>query len=195
MVGALPAEATGLLDSFRGEQGGPDLPWFESTYDDLRRLAGFLMDRQPPGQTLQATALLNEAYMRLVGGERVDWSNRRHFINTVTLAMRQVLVDRARRKAAEKRGGGGGHVDIGTIDVGVADRVPAEQAERVEQAVGALEQAKPRWGEIVRLRFHAGLTIEQTAQVMSISPALVSKDWRFARAWLAHDLMKTTTDG
>ncbi len=194
MVGALPAEATGLLDSFRGEEVGTDLPWFESTYDDLRRLAGFLMDRQPPGQTLQATALLNEAYLRLVGGEQVDWSNRRHFINTVTLAMRQVLVDRARGKAALKRGGGVGHVDIGTIDVGVADRVPAEQAERVEQAVGALEQANTRWGEIVRLRFHAGLTIEQTAEVMSISPALVSKDWRFARAWLAHDLMKTTTD-
>ncbi len=137
MVGTLPAEATGLLDSFRGEEQEPDLPWFESTYDDLRRLAGFLMDRQPPGHTLQATALLNEAYLRLVGGERVEWSNRRHFINTVTLAMRQVLVDRARRKAAEKRGGSGDHVDVGTIDVGVADRVPVEHAERVGGHLGA----------------------------------------------------------
>jgi len=193
MAGALPAQATGLVDSFRGERG-QDAPSFESTYQDLRRLAGFLMDRQPPGQTLQATALLNEAYLRLVGGERVDWSNRRHYINTVALAMRQILMDRARGKAALKRGGGLRRVDIDTIDVGVADRVPVEQSERVEEALIALEQANSRWGEIVRLRYHAGLTIEQVSEVMSISPGLVSKDWRFARAWLAHMLVATFDD-
>ena len=189
-MGQFTDQASLLVDSFTGEGRGSGDAAFEAVYADLRRLAAFLIARQPPGQSLQATELVNEAYFRLVGGEQVDWSNRRHFVNTVAQAMRQVLIDRARRKAAGKRGGDRPRIDLAAIDVGVADRLPVDQYEQLEHAVNVLDDVNARWGEIVRMRFILGLTIAETAEVMDISPALVKKDWRFARAWLVNRLRR-----
>ncbi len=193
-MGQFTDQASLLVDSFTGEGRESGDAAFEAVYADLRRLAAFLIARQPPGQSLQATELVNEAYLRLVGGEQVDWSNRRHFVNTVAQAMRQVLIDRARRKAAGKRGGDRPRIDLAAIDVGVADRLPVDQFADLEHAVNVLDDVNARWGEIVRMRFILGLTIAETADVMDISPALVKKDWRFARAWLANRL-KGQPDG
>ncbi len=186
--GELPKDVTLLLEAIRGGDERAEGRLFEMTYRELRRLAGFLMDREPPGQTLQATALVNEAYLKLVGGEPVNWTNRRHFINTAARAMRHVLTDRARRYASDKHGGGRQRVRLGDIAPGVAESFPMDRINELEHAVDRLGQSNPRWGEIVHLRYFAGLTIEQTAEVMNISPALVKKDWKFARAWLVQAL-------
>ena len=184
VVGDPPKEVSLVLESFRGDEAALDQRLFETTYGELRRLAGFLMAREPPGHTLQATALVNEAYLKLVGGKPVDWKNRRHFVNTVARAMRQVLTDRARRVARARHGGDRRRVDPGDISAGVAESFPLERAEELERALARLEAGNPRWAEVVHLRFFAGLTIEQTAGVMEVSTALVKKDWKFARACL-----------
>jgi len=188
VAGELPKDVTLLLESIQGGDQRAEGRLFELMYQELRRLAGFLMAREPPGHTLQATALVNQAYLKLVGGEQVDWSNRRHFIDTVARAMRHILVDRARRYASKKHGGDHSRVDLAEISPGVIQSFPIGRMEALEQALCRLEGFKARWGEIVHLRFFAGLTIEQTAEVMEISPALVKKDWKFARAWLLSTL-------
>ena len=119
-----------------------------------------------------------------MGSEHVNWKKRRHFVNTVARAMRQVLTDRARRVARARPEGDRRRVDPAEISAGVAESFPLERATELERAVVRLEAGNPRWGEVVHLRFFAGLTIEQTAEVMEVSPALVKKDWKFARAWL-----------
>lgn len=188
MAGELPKDVTLLLESIRDGDQRAERRLFELMYQELRRLAGFLMAREPPGHTLQATALVNQVYLKLVGGEQVDWSNRRHFIDTVARAMRHILVDRARRYASKKHGSDHKRIDLAQISPGVAASFPMERMEELERAVSRLEGFKARWGEIVHMRFFAGLTIEQTAEVMEISPALVKKDWKFARAWLLSTL-------
>ncbi|MHC4218850.1 MAG: ECF-type sigma factor [Planctomycetota bacterium] len=186
-----PEDVRRLLETLRGDEGVAGQRLFEDAYGELRHLAGFLMRREPPGHTLQATALVHEAYLKLVGNEQVDWNNQRHFINTAARAMRQVLIDRARRHASEKYGGHRRRVTITDVDVGTADTFPIERMGELAEAVNQLSEANARWGELVHLRFYAGLTIEQTAEIMGISPALVNKDWRFARAWLANVLDET----
>jgi RNA polymerase sigma factor (TIGR02999 family) len=184
----LPTNVTRLLDAFRAGEAGADRRLFEATYEELRRLAGCLMACEEPGHTLQTTALVHEAYLKLVGGGPVYWANRRHFLNTVARAMRQVLVDRARRVARPKHGGDRARLALSSIDTCSPVSFPAEQAAELEEAVMKLMESYPRCGEVVHFRFFAGLTIEQTAEVMEISPALVKKDWRFARAWLLRAL-------
>jgi len=175
-------EVDQLLDALGGERAGDE--HLARTYQDLRKLAGFLMAREPPGQTLQATALVNEAYLKLVGGERVEWADRRHLVNTVARAMRQVLVDRARKRGTVKHGGDRRREPLDSLAAAAAETVPPDRIHELERAVAQLERANARWAEVVHLRFFVGLTIEQTAEVMGLSPTAVKSDWTFARAWL-----------
>ena len=156
-------------------------------YDELRELARKRMAAEPAGQTLQPTALVHEAYLRLVSGEDRGWAGRGHFFAAAALAMRRVLVDRARRRRAAKRGGDRARVSFEHID-------PAWEAADSEQVL-ALDAALERLGRIdhqkaqlVMLRYFTGLTIDQTARSLGISPATVKREWQFARAWLYREM-------
>ena len=152
-------------------------------YDELRRLAAAKMAREAPGQTLQATALVHEAWIRL-GGEEQSWDDQSHFFGAAAEAMRRILIDRARTKQAAKRGGGWQRLDLDFIDQ--PSEAPDEALLRVSEAVEVLELEDPKAAEFVKLRFFAGLKVEEAALAMGISDRTGRRYWRFARAWL-HD--------
>jgi len=151
-------------------------------YDELRRLANHYLRRERSDHTLQSTALVHEAYMRLAGGSAPQWQNRAHFFGIAARLMRQILVEHARGHDAEKRGG---HALTLTLDDAVA---PLQQTDvdviALDKALADLSKLDPQQSRIVELRFFAGLTIEDTSEVLGISPATVKRDWVTARAWL-----------
>jgi RNA polymerase sigma factor (TIGR02999 family) len=151
-------------------------------YEELRRLAAQRLSGEPPGQTLQATALVHEAYLRLVGTDARGWESRAHFFAAAAEAMRRVLIDRARRRLADRRGGGWRRVALETIDA------PAQAEEdvlmRVHGALEALALEDARAAELVKLRFFAGLSVEQAALALGMTDRTARRYWRFARAWL-----------
>ena len=153
-------------------------------YDELRRLAAQRLAREKPGQTLQATALVHEAYLRLVGGDQPrDWDGRAHFFAAAAEAMRRILIDRARHKQTHKAGGGRRRLDLDAIEPaleeGDGDRLLA-----LDDALRQLEAEDPRKAELVKLRFFAGLTAEQAAAALGVSTSTAEKDWAYARSWL-----------
>ena len=150
-------------------------------YDELRRLAESHMRRERPGHTLQPTELVNEAYLRLVQGA-TEWKNRAHFFGAAAQAMRRVLVDHARQRAAQKRGAGAEHVTFDELAVNVEQ--PEIDVLELDEALEALEHEDPRLCRVVHLRYFAGFSIEETAEVLDLSPATVKRDWTYARAWL-----------
>ena len=155
-------------------------------YDELRRIAGRYMRRERPGQTIQATALVHEAYLRLLKDRAKDWHTRAHFVGIAANAMRQILVERARARHAAKRGGGGERV---TIDEGsVAGPSAPVDVEALDEALERLAALDARQARIVELRFFGGLTVEEAADVVGISPATLKRDWTVARAWLKREL-------
>lgn len=157
----------------------------ERVYAELRRMAASQMRRESAGHTLQATALVNEACLRLMDGG-TDWQNRRHFFGAAAEAMRRVLVDHARRRDAAKRGGGLKRITLTNLD---AD-IPGADVDvlALEDALTQLEAKSTRLARLVELRFFAGLSIEEAAMALDISPATVKRDWAFARAWLLERL-------
>lgn len=157
-------------------------------YTELRRLAKSWMAKTPPGQTLQPTALVHEAYLRLLGGEDPGWESRRHFFFAVSRAMRDILVEQARRKASLKRGGGRRRVQ--SEDELPAFEEPVEDMLALDEALKCLEQDDPRKHRIVMLRFFAGLTAQETAGVMDLSLRTVVREWRYIRAKLYKDLVE-----
>ena len=155
-------------------------------YAELRALAAALTSQLQPGQTLQPTALVHEAYLRLVRGQDPGWEGRRHFFGAAARAMREILIEQARRKAAAKHGGHGRRVELAE---GLAViEPPAEDVLALDEAVRQLQEEDPRLAEIVMLRYYTGLSIEETAEVIGASLSTVKRDWRFARAWLAQRL-------
>ncbi|MHC4137622.1 MAG: sigma-70 family RNA polymerase sigma factor [Planctomycetota bacterium] len=156
-------------------------------YTELRRLAQSWMARVPPGQTLQPTALVHEAYLRLIGGEDPSWEGRRHFFFAVSRAMRQILVEQARRKASLKRGGGRRRVQADN-DLPAFEE-PVEDMLALDDALERLEREDPRKHRIVMLRFFAGLTAEETAGVMDLSLRTVVREWRYIRAKLYQEIV------
>ena len=155
-------------------------------YAELRALAAALTRQLPPGQTLQPTALVHEAYLRLVRGQDPGWEGRRHFFGAAARAMREILIEQARRKGSRKRGGRSRRVEL---PEGLAViEPPAEDVLALDDAVRQLQEEDPRLGEIVMLRYYTGLSIEETAEVIGASLSTVKRDWRFARAWLAQRL-------
>jgi RNA polymerase sigma factor (TIGR02999 family) len=155
-------------------------------YEELRRLAAALAGRLPPGQTLQPTALVHEAYLRLVGDRDPGWNGRRHFFGAAARAMRDILVEQARRKGARKRGGGARRVEL-TEELALIEP-PADDILAVDEAIEKLQAEKPHLAEIAKLRYFAGLSVEETAAVLGMSASTLAREWRFARAWLAHHL-------
>jgi RNA polymerase sigma factor (TIGR02999 family) len=159
-------------------------------YGELRRLAGVLSGRLPPGQTLQPTALVHEAYLRLVGDRDPGWNGRRHFFGAAARAMRDILIEQARRKGSQKHGGRARRVDLAE---GLAIiEPPAEDLLAVDEAIQRLRTEKPHLAEIAMLRYFAGLSVEETAEVLGISASTLAREWRFARAWLARHLGEPT---
>lgn len=158
-------------------------------YDELRRLAGAYMRRERSDHTLQTTALVHEAYLKLVEQRSVNWRNRTHFFGIAAQAMRRILVDHARGHLREKRGGG-----LQAVPMDEALVFAPEQSEeflKLDAALERLTKLDPRQGKIVELRFFGGLTVEQTADLLSISPMTVKRDWSMAKAWL-HGELKTS---
>jgi RNA polymerase sigma factor (TIGR02999 family) len=155
-------------------------------YEELHRLAHQYMGREGPGHTMQTTELLNEAYLRLVDQKQAAWQNRAQFIGIAAQLMRRVLIDHARSRASEKRGG---TVRPVTLDeAAVLSPTQAEQVLAVDEALQRLSNVDPRKGRIVELRYFGGLTVGETAEVLKISPVTVMRDWSFAKAWLHREL-------
>jgi len=160
-------------------------------YGELRRLAAIYLHRERPGHTLQPTALVHEAYLRLVDQRRVEWRNRAHFLAVAAQLLRRILVDYARAKQTAKRGAG----EI-ALSFNEAIAAGAEQnldLVALDDALSALEQLDPQQSRIVELRFFAGVSIEETAESLGISPATVKRDWAVARAWLFRRLSGEAT--
>lgn len=155
-------------------------------YQELHRLAQARLRRTPPGNTLQTTALIHEAYLKLVGDGDPGWSGRHHFFGAAARAMREILVDQARRKAAAKHGGGLRRVDLDEGDI-VLDEAP-ERVLALDEALRKLEAEDARLGEIVMLRYFAGLTQGETAAALGVSERTVERDWRYIKAWLRREL-------
>jgi RNA polymerase sigma factor (TIGR02999 family) len=151
-------------------------------YDELRRLAADKLAREGPGQTLQATALVHEAYLRLVGTEDPGWNGRGHFFAAAAEAMRRILVEKARRKASQKAGGGRDRVEFEEIEP--AMDAPDIDLLALDEALQNLEAKDRRKADVVRLRFFAGLTNEQTALALGISTSTADNDWAYAKSWL-----------
>jgi RNA polymerase sigma factor (TIGR02999 family) len=155
-------------------------------YDELRALARTRLAREAPGQTLQPTVLVHEAYLRLVGDEDPGWNGRRHFFGAAALAMRRILVEQARRKARFKHGGDLRRIDMTDADPAVEP--PGTDVLALARAVERLEKSDPRKGQIVNLRFFAGLTTRETADVLELSVATVEREWRFIKTLLQVEL-------
>ncbi len=180
-------DVTQLLRQLRAGQPDAADQLVPLIYRELRRIAGAQMGRERPGHTLQATAVVHEAYMRLAGEQDIEWQNRAHFFAIAARTMRRVLLDYARQRRAGKRGGSGaGKVDLDAELLIGDDRL--EDVVALDQVLTRLSEMDEEQGRIVELRFFAGLNVEETAEAMGISPRTVKREWRLARAWLEREL-------
>lgn len=159
-------------------------------YGELRRLAAHYMRGEQPGQTIQPTELVHEAYMRLVGQERISWQGRAHFMAMAAMSMRRILVDRARRRSAEKRGAGGKKVSLDDVAVFAPEK--SSQLLALDEALDQLASLSPRQRRIVEFRYFAGLTFEEIAKMEDLSLRTVKHDWSVARAWLHREIARAT---
>jgi RNA polymerase sigma-70 factor, ECF subfamily len=181
-----PPDVTALLaDWSRGNRGALDrlLPL---VFAELRRIAARQLRKERAGHTLQPTALVNEVYLRLVDQRQVDWQGRAHFFGVAAQVMRRILVDHARRHSADKRGGG-----VPCVSIEDAHQVAASDAMPILALDGALERLQvidPDLASIVELRAFGGLSVEEVAHVLSVSPSTVKRDWRTAKAWIKREL-------
>ena len=155
-------------------------------YQELRQLAAQRMKKEKPGQTLQATALVHEAYLRLVGTEGQNWDGRTHFFAAAAEAMRRILIENARRKKSLKHGGGHQRVDLKDVDLAI--EVPCDHLIALDEALGKLAEEEPEVAELVKLRYFAGLTIEQAAEILKVSQRTAYRYWAYARARLHQEL-------
>src|SRR4051812_16973706 len=178
------SDVTRILDAI--QQGDPKaanelLPLI---YAELRRLAASKMAREQPGHTLQATALVHEAWLRLGDGA---FANRAHFFAAASEAMRRILIERARRKHREKRGGGAEHVDVAELEI-AAPEGSMEESLAVHEALDKLAAQDQRKAEVVKLRYFVGFSFEETAEAMGISVITAKREWAYARAWLHQEI-------
>jgi RNA polymerase sigma factor (TIGR02999 family) len=157
-------------------------------YQELRLLASQMLSREPPGQTLQATALVHEAYIRLLGSEDPGWQGRRHFFAAAAEAMRRILVDNARRKKSIKHGGDRQRLDIHLDTAGLVTPGDADDLVALDEALSRLAEQHPEEADLVKLRFFAGLTAGEAAKALDISLTTAKRRWRYARAWLYRGL-------
>jgi RNA polymerase sigma factor (TIGR02999 family) len=164
---------------------------FPQVYDELRRMAGGRLRHERPDHTLGATELVHEAFFRLVQLDRIDWRGRAHFLAIASQAMRNVLLDHAERRGAQKRGGGARAVTLERIEV--PNDMPTDEVLALCEALERLEKLEPRQARVVECRFFGGLNLDETAEALGISAATVSRDWTIARAWLHAQLAESAS--
>jgi RNA polymerase sigma-70 factor, ECF subfamily len=157
-------------------------------YSELRSLAARYMRGERSGQTNQATELVHEAYIRLIGLEHIEWQGRAHFLALAAISMRRILVERARRKLAEKHGGGGGKTLLDEAQIFAPEK--SRDLVALDAALTRLQEFSPRQARIVELRFFGGLKVEEIARMEDISPRTVKQDWSLARTWLHHEISR-----
>jgi RNA polymerase sigma factor (TIGR02999 family) len=183
-----PGEITALLNDWQGGSEQALNALTPLVYKELKRLAQSYLSREPAGHTLQGTALVHEAYLRLVDQRQVQWRNRNHFFALAAELIRRILVDHARAKRAEKRGGD--QVKL-SLEEGTDTPVPGDvDLIALDDALKLLARTDPQQSHIVELRYFAGLKIEETAEVLNISPATVKRDWMIAKAFLKREMLR-----
>ncbi len=180
---------TALLEAVENGEPSAAEELLPLVYDELRRVAHAFLAKTPPGNTFQATALVHEAYLRLIGNQDPGWQGRRHFFGAAARAMRNILVDQARRKATHKRGKDQKRIDIEDGDLPIDP--PSDDILALNEALARLERTDPQKAELVMLHYFAGLTMVETAQAMRVSLSTVEREWRFTRALLFSQIAGT----
>ena len=193
MTEPAPEDVTQLLQAWSAGEPGALEKLTPLVYRELHGLAKRYMAQERSGHTLQTTALVNEAYLRLVGSSQVSWQDRTHFFAVSAQVMRHILVDFARSRRHQRRGGGEERV---SLEEGVVvSRQQSGAVVAVDEALKALEAVDRRKSQVVELRFFGGLSVEETAQALGVSPETVLRDWRLAKAWLLRELRGERRDG
>jgi len=183
------SEVTRLLEAIERGDSAAAQDLLPLVYDELRGLAAYKMAHEPPGQTLQPTALVHEAWLRLAGGESSQrWQNRAHFFAAAAEAMRRILIDNARRKHALRHGGGQERINLETAEIAAPGS--DEELLEVHEALDRFAQIDPTKAELVKLRYFVGLTIPEAAQVLGISEPTAKRWWAYARAWLYREIRR-----
>ncbi len=186
MAAAECSETTQLLRAWANGDKAALEKLTPRVYDELRRIAARFMRDERPGRTIQTTALVHEAYLKLIDVDNVDWQHRAHFFAVSAQIMRRILLDRARRRVASKRGGGVARVNLDEVpDIGGSR---AREIIQLDDALNALAKIDPRKVQVIEMRFFAGLSVTETAEVLKVSADTVMRDWRLARAWLLAEL-------
>jgi len=179
-------EVTVLLSALKQGDDAAAARLMPLIYDELRRLAGSYMRRERTDHTLQATALVHEAYLKLVEQRSTDWQNRAHFFGVAAQLMRRILVDHARGHTRQKRGGE--HAKVSLDEALVFAEQQADEVLAVDDSLNQLAKMDPRQARVVELRFFGGLSVEETADVLGVSPKTIKREWSVAKAWLTADL-------
>jgi RNA polymerase sigma factor (TIGR02999 family) len=183
-----PTPATALLLAWRaGDESALD-KLIPLVHNELRQIAGRMMGRERQGHTLQPTALVNEVFLRLVDVRRVQWQNRAHFLAMAARLMRRVLVEAARSRDAQKRGGKVVRIDVEPADIGAPG--PRPDLVALHDALDALGTLDARKSQVVELRYFGGLSVQEAAEVLQVSPETIMRDWKFAKLWLLRELTK-----
>jgi RNA polymerase sigma factor (TIGR02999 family) len=182
------SDVTRILDAIGGGDPRAAEELLPLVYEELRHLAAHKMAHEPPGQTLQPTALVHEAWLRLTAGQNVQWAGRAHFFGAAAEAMRRILIDNARRKQALRRGGGQPRLDIQEVEVaaGMAD----DELLAVHEALEKFAALDAKKAELVKLRYFAGLSIKEVAELLDISEPTAKRHWAYARAWLYREIQR-----
>jgi RNA polymerase sigma factor (TIGR02999 family) len=181
-------DVTRILNAIEGGDPNASDKLLPLVYEELRNLAVKKMAREKPGQTIQATALVHEAYIRLVGSEAQDWNSRTHFFSAAAEAMRRILIENARRKRSLKHGGRFQRIDLDDVKVTIED--PSTSLIMLDEALTKLTQKDRALAELVKLRYFAGLTLEQIANIQGVSSRTARSYWAYARAWLHREITK-----
>jgi RNA polymerase sigma factor (TIGR02999 family) len=182
------SEVTRILSALEQGDAHAAAQLLPLVYDELRGLAAHRLAHEKPGQTLDATALVHEAYLRLVdAADAPHWDGRGHFFAAAAEAMRRILVERARARGRQKRGGARQRLDVD--DIALATKVTPDQLLAVDEALSALEQDDPTAAQLVKLRYFAGLTVEEAGQAVGVSTSTAYRHWHYARAWLQVELL------
>jgi len=185
-------DVTAILQEWSGGDPSASERLMPFVYDELRRLARAFLSREREGHTLQPTALVNEAYLRLVDQTRVNWQNRAHFYGIASSMMRRVLIDHARARVSGKRGGAAIHLSIDDIQISIEERAAGFVA--LDEALRTLEQMDARKSRVVEMRFFGGLTDEEIAEVLGVTTRTVLRDWQKAKLWLYRELSQATIE-
>jgi len=184
------SELTRILDRVQRGDSGSAEELLPLVYDELKKLAAARMNALPPGQTLQPTALVHEAWLRLSGSDHGDWNGRGHFFAAAAEAMRRILVDHARAKSSRKRGGGFKRIDLEDVDI--ATEAKADVLVALDEALNRYSQKDPVGAQLIQLRFFVGLPNDQAAVILGVPERTAKRTWAYARAWLYDEIRRSS---